>query len=286
MFVTFLNENRTQANLLEHRKDLLANIANYDGKDKKACLMWINQLEQIAIQARMPLKELLAAKAGPIVMSAVMSFLAREPDASDPQVKQMILESFSNVGTRREASHYLRRMKLENEDSLIAHNAEYAAVHKAAYGITPERQTNQGAFTEYSNTLSEVTSDKLVKKILCRDSYIETLRNTMDEAEIIHKQARQEEINRLERNSIRETTISEETINEVSLSDEVNFMSPGRSDNCFNSTMKNNGGRWTYSPRGKNNSYYNNGSGRNNSPPQIITGWWSRGICNRCMYVP
>ena len=111
MFVTFLNENRTQANLLEHRKDLLANIANYDGKDKKACLMWINQLEQIAIQARMPLKELLAAKAGPIVMSAVTSFLAREPDASDAQVKQMILESFSNVGTRNRSQPLLK----ENE---------------------------------------------------------------------------------------------------------------------------------------------------------------------------
>ena len=207
MFVTYLNENRTQANLLKHRKDLLANIANYDGKDKKTCLMWINQLEQTAVKAWMPLKKLLAAKAGPIVMSAVTSFLAREPDASDSQVEQMILESFSNVGTRTEASHYLRRMRLESDNSLIAHNAEYAVVHEAAYGITPERQTNQAAFTEYAKTLSDFTSDKLIRKILHKNSYIETLRNTMDEAEIIHEQARQEEITRLERNSIRETTI-------------------------------------------------------------------------------
>ena len=53
-------------------------------------------------------------------------------------------------------------MKLENDDFLIAHNAEYAAVHEAAYGVRPERQTNQAAFTEYSNTLSEFTSDKSV----------------------------------------------------------------------------------------------------------------------------
>ena len=51
----------------------------------------------------MPLKELLAAKAGPIVMTAVQSFLCRVPGASDAQVKQMILESFSNVGTKTEA---------------------------------------------------------------------------------------------------------------------------------------------------------------------------------------
>ena len=72
----------------------MANITNYNGKDKKAYLMWINQLEQTAVQAHIALKELLAAKAGLIVMSAVTSFLAREPDASDTQVKQMILESF------------------------------------------------------------------------------------------------------------------------------------------------------------------------------------------------
>ena len=39
MFVTHLNENRTQTNLFEHRKDLLTNVATYDGKDRKACLM-------------------------------------------------------------------------------------------------------------------------------------------------------------------------------------------------------------------------------------------------------
>ena len=45
MFVTHLNENRQQVNLIEHRKDLLANVSTYNGKDKKACLMWINQVE-------------------------------------------------------------------------------------------------------------------------------------------------------------------------------------------------------------------------------------------------
>ena len=258
MFVPYLNENRTQVNLLEHRKDLLANVANYDGKDRKACLMWINQLEQKAVQAWMPLKELLAAKAGPIVMSAVMSFLTREPTASDSQVKQMILESFSNVGTRTEAFHHLKKMRLESDESLIAHNAEYAADHEAAYGVTPERQFDQATFLEYMKTLSNFTSKILVRRIICDDTNIETLRYTMNAAEKIHKQARQEEITRLERNSMRETTISEEAINEVSLSHKVNFMSPGRTDNHFNSTMKSNSGCW-------NNSYYSNGGRRNNS---------------------
>ena len=65
-------------------------------------------------------------------------------------------------------------------------------------------------------------------------------------------------------------TISEDSINEVSMSDEVNYISPRGGDNRFNSTMKSNynsysnfGNRSNYSPRGRNNSYSNN---RNWSP--------------------
>ena len=90
MFVQHLSKDRKQTSLFKHRKDLLANVSNYDGKDRKACLKWINQLKHTAVQARMPLKELLAAKAGPIAMSAVTTFLARKPGASNAQVKQMI----------------------------------------------------------------------------------------------------------------------------------------------------------------------------------------------------
>ena len=265
MFVTHLNENRQQTSLFEHRKDLLANVATYNGKDRKRCLMWINQLKHTAVQAKMPLKELLAAKAGPIVMSEVSSFLAREPGVSDSQVKQMILESFSNIGTRTEAFHYLKKMRLDNDESLLAHNAEYAAIHEAAHGLAPESQPDQHTFLDYTKTLTESTSELLTRQIVRDDTKIHTLRQAMDAAERIHKQVRQEEITKLERSTMRETTISEESINEMSLSKEVNFMSPGRADNHFNSTMKSNGGCWNNSPRGKNNSYYNNGGGRNNS---------------------
>ena len=212
----------------------------------------------------MPLKELLAAKAGPIVMSAVSSFLAKKPGASDSQVKQMILESFSNVGTKTEAFHYLKKMRLESDESLLTHNAEYAAIHKAAYGIAPENQISQTTFLDYSKTWTESTSELLARQILHDDTKIHTLRQAMDTAERLNKQARQEDITKLERSALRETTISEESINEMSLPDEINFMS-GRSDNYFNSTMKNNGVCWNNSPRGRNNLYYNSGSGRNSS---------------------
>ena len=45
MFMTQLVENRNQAEKFEARKDLLANITLFDGKDKKLCLMWLKQAE-------------------------------------------------------------------------------------------------------------------------------------------------------------------------------------------------------------------------------------------------
>ena len=241
MFVTHLNKNRQQTSLLKHRKDLLANAANYDGKDRKACLMWVNQVEHIAVQTQIPLKQLLVAKAGPIVMTAVSNFLAREPGATDSQIKQMISESFSNLGTRTEAFHYLKKMTLDNDESLLAHNAEYAAIHKAAYGLTPERQPDQCTFLDYTKTLTESTSELLTRQIVHDDTKIHTLRQAMDTAERIHRQATQEDITKLERITLRETTITEE----------------------INSTMKNNGGHWNNSPRGRNNSYHESRSRRN-----------------------
>ena len=64
------------------------------------------------------LEELLVAKSGPIVSTQVQNFLCRVPEATDVEIKQHILECFSNVGTRTEAHHYLTRMTLDEDESL------------------------------------------------------------------------------------------------------------------------------------------------------------------------
>ena len=108
--MTFLDETKQQAKLLEYRKELLVNIPIFDGKDKKACLMWLSQCAHTAVNAKMTLKEVLVAKGGPIVSTQVQIFMSKTPDATDTELKQHILESFSNVGSRTEAHHYLIRM--------------------------------------------------------------------------------------------------------------------------------------------------------------------------------
>ena len=267
-FMTFLDESREQAKLLEYRKELLANIPIFDGKDKKSCLMWLSQCAHTTVNTKMTLREVLIAKAGPIVSTQVQNFMSKTPDATDAELKQHILESFSNVGSRTEAHHYLKRMTVDEDESLLAHNSEYAAVHEAAHGITPEEQRSEIALNDYVRTLPQITCDELTKQISHPKSKIHNLRDAMNMAKSLDRQGRQRELNRQERNALRETTIREESVNEMPIQEEVNFMS-GRNDGRFNSTMKNNSGRWNNSPNrnnsyngDRNNSYY---GGRNNS---------------------
>ena len=259
-FITFLDENRQQAKLLEYRKELLANIPIFDGKDKKACLMWLSQCAHTAVNTKMTLKEVLVAKGGPIVSTQIQLFMTKTPDATDAELKQYILESFSNVGSRTEAHHYLIRMTLDEDESLLAHNSEYAAIHEAAHGTTPEEQTSIIAIMDYTRTLPQFTCDELTKQITRPKSKIHNLRDAMNWAESLDRQGRQRELNRQERSALRETTIRDETVNEMTIQEEINFMS-GRNDGHFNSTMKSNSGHWNNSPN-RNNSYKN---GRDNS---------------------
>ena len=132
-------KNNEEAKLKQQQKNLMAIIPTFDGKDKKACLMWVNHVENTAKQARMTFREAVTSKAGPTVVTAISRYL----NASDAQLKRIILESFSNVGTRNEVSHYLKMMRLDNNDTLTAHNAEYEAVHTVAYGISAVEQNDE-----------------------------------------------------------------------------------------------------------------------------------------------
>ena len=179
----------------------MANIPTFDGKDKKACLMWVNHVEHTAKQARMTFREAVTSKAGPTVVTAI----SRYPNASDAQLKRIILESFFNIGTRTEASHYLKMMQMDNNDTLTAHNAEYEAVHTVAYGISAEEQNDEQILRAYANTLCNYAATKLNRKIVRRGSRIKTLKDAMEEAEILDSQSRQEKISQIERTATRIT---------------------------------------------------------------------------------
>ena len=78
MLQTILCENNEDAKQ-QQEKNHLANIPTFDGKDKKACLMWVNHIEHTAKQTRMTFREAVTSKAGPTVVTAI----SRYPNASD-----------------------------------------------------------------------------------------------------------------------------------------------------------------------------------------------------------
>ena len=90
MLQTILCKNSEEAKLKQQQKNLMANIPTFDRKDKKACLIWVNHVEHTAKQARMTFREAVTSKAGPTVVTAI----SRYPNASDAQLKRIILESF------------------------------------------------------------------------------------------------------------------------------------------------------------------------------------------------
>ena len=66
-------------------------------------------------------------------------------------------------------------MRLDEDESLLAHNAEYAAIDEAAHGLPPERQSNMQTFLKYVKTLPEFMSELLTRKVVCKDTKIFTI---------------------------------------------------------------------------------------------------------------
>ena len=70
---------------------LMNHVSYFDGDDKSKCLMWLDNLERIAKEANIPLREAIAAKAGPNILTVI----SRHPSAPDAELKRVILENFS-----------------------------------------------------------------------------------------------------------------------------------------------------------------------------------------------
>ena len=77
MLQTILRENNEEAKLKQQQKNLMSNIPTFDGKDKKACLMWANHVEHTAKQARITFREAVTSKAGPTVVTAISRYPTR-----------------------------------------------------------------------------------------------------------------------------------------------------------------------------------------------------------------
>ena len=235
-WITRLDQNQAESREKQDQKRLLENIEVYDGSDKTQCLPWVNRIHQATSGSSMEFRKALLYKAGPTVFGIIAS---TPKDISDLELKQIILQNFSDIATPSEAAQKLRTMQMKTDQPIRSHNYYFNAVHEAAFGIKPEDQKMRFVFEDYANSLPEFTANKLMDKIVKSNSWIHTLQDAMEQAVRIDQEIRQTEVFRTRRNASNTSidTTANASVNEVDEFD-INYMAVKQGDTRFNSTMK------------------------------------------------
>ena len=256
-WMTRLDQNQAESREKQDQKRLLENIEVYNGNDKTQCLPWVNRIHQATSGSSMEFRKALLYKAGPTVFGIIAS---TPKDISDLELKQIILQNFSDIATPSEAAQKLRTMQMKADQPIRSHNYYFTAVHEAAFGTKPEDQKMRFVFEDYANSLPEFTANKLMDKIVKSNSWIHTLQDAMEQAVKIDQEIRQTEVFRTRRNASNTTidTTANTSVNEVDEFD-VNYMAAKQGDTRFNSTMKPGHRRESkeYSPKNKHNDSHN-----------------------------
>ena len=256
-WITRLDQNQVETREKQDQKRLLENIEVYDGNDKTQCLPWVNRIHQAISGSSMEFRKVLLYKAGPTVFGIIAS---TPKDISDLELKQIILQNFSDIATPSEAAQKLRTMQMKTDQPIRSHNYYFTAVHEAAFGIKPEDQKMRFVFEDYANSLPEFTANKLMDKIVKSNSWIHTLQDAMEQAVKIDQEIRQTEVFRTRGNASNTSidTTANASVNKVDEFD-INYMATKQGDMRFNSTMKPGHHRESkeFSPKNKyNNSHY------------------------------
>ena len=120
-----------------------------------------------------PLRDIVLSQVSPAIYIVLKGLPA---DATDEEVKQLILVNFSDAGTTTEAASRLENLKMDKNKPLITFNSRYEALHNITFGFGPEMQTQKLQLTMYASKLPYDTSKKLLKKLSKENSYVNTLK--------------------------------------------------------------------------------------------------------------
>ena len=167
-------------------------------------------------------------------------------------------------------------MQTSPNEPLVTFNHRYEAIHKVAFGLSPNQQENRTVIVEYTKKLPLNTRDKLLRKIAKKNSYIKTLDDAFKQAIEINRETSFVEA-ALGRYNDQNCTKIETQINELDDSfqdcdiNAVNPRSTNRSgDRSFNrsfdrSSSRNNSLNSSHNsrPNYRNNSYSSNNDSYN-----------------------
>ena len=79
-------------------------------------------------------------------------------------------------------------MQISTSKPLITFNHRYEAIHKVAFGLSPRQQENKSMIVKYTKKLPANTRDKLLRKIVKKNSYIKTLDDAFRQAIDINRE--------------------------------------------------------------------------------------------------
>ena len=94
---------------------------------------------------------------------------------TDQDIKDVILTNYSDIPCITEAAVRLQGMQISSTEPLVTFNYRYDAIHRVAFGLSPNEQYKITIIVEYAKKLPQNAQDKLLRKIAKRDSYIRTL---------------------------------------------------------------------------------------------------------------
>ena len=79
-------------------------------------------------------------------------------------------------------------MQISHTEPLVTFNHRYEAIHKVAFELSPNLQYNRTVIIEYAKKLPQNTRDKLLRKIVKKNSYIQTLDDAFKKAIEINRE--------------------------------------------------------------------------------------------------
>ena len=220
-FMTKLEENNVQTERTEDRRRMLDKLDTFYGDDRSKCLPWINMVEQTAKCCDLTLRKALLAKSGP----AVFDIIANSPlTSTDLELKTLVLEHFSDVGTLSEAAQKLRTMKMPPNKPLTLWNHEWTAVHEIAYRTPPQMQRMVPVIEDYMKSLEDGVADRVSEKFSKVGSSLETLAQVMDMAVRVDKENRTVQYRRTQRQGLHNDTKILDTVNQITTPVEISVI--------------------------------------------------------------
>ena len=220
-FMTKLEENNVQSERTEDRRRMLDKLDTFYGDDRSKYLPWINMVEQTAKCCDLTLRKALLAKSGP----AVFDIIATSPlTSTDLELKTLVLEHFSDVGTLSEAAHKLRTMKMPPNKPLTSWNHEWTTVHEIAYRTPPQMQRMVPVIEDYMKSLEDGVADRVSEKFSKVGSSLETLAQVMDMAVRVDKENRTVQYRRTQRQGLHNDTKILDTVNQITTPVEISVI--------------------------------------------------------------